>query len=128
MMVLVVLLGFGCGKDDKTELPAAEADSITITSVSPSTATAGIPTTFTISVSYSLKTKDSGVINYGFHGSGSGLLQLDEKIVSKGTGTASFVVTQTMYETNKVEVLLSENPHPASWTPLAWSSATITVY
>ena len=104
-------------------------DSITIDSVIPSTVTSGATTTFTISVSYSLQTKDIGVIKYGFQSgsSSSYSLENDNVIVSKGTGTASFVVMKTLTQTNIVHVLLAEYPEPASWSPLVSAVQTITV-
>jgi hypothetical protein len=130
-MLIVVFFAFGCGSGGGSDSPAA-VDSITINSMSPSTVISGTSTTFTVSVSYSLQTKNSGIIDYGFQtGSGGYALENNSQIVSKGTGTASFTVTKTLMQTNTntVYVLLSENPHPTStnWSPLVYTQQTITV-
>jgi len=128
-MLIVVFFASGCGSGGGSDSPAA-VDSITINSISPSTVISGTSTTFTVSVSYSLQTKNSGIIDYGFQaGSGGYALENNSQIVSKGMGTASFAVTKTLTQTNTVFVLLSENPHPTSthWSPLVYTQQTITV-
>jgi hypothetical protein len=125
-MLMVVLMAFGCGSGGGSDSPAV--DSITIDSIVPSTVSAGTTTTFTLLVSYSLQTKDSGVINYGFQPGGGGYaLENDNKIVGKGTGTASFTVIKTLTQTNTVRVLLSEISHPTTWSPLVSTQQTVTV-
>ncbi len=127
LMVLLCLLSLltSCGgSSDSTA-----NDSLTIDSLSPSVVSSNTSTTFTLSVSYSLQTKDSGIIQYGFRGISSSqyALEPDSKIVSKGTGTATFTTTKSLTENNVVYVLLSENPHASPWSPLASTSQTITV-
>lgn len=124
-LLVIVFFAFGCGSGG-SDGPSA-IDSITIDSITPSIVTAGT-TTFTISVSYSLQTKGSGVIKYGFQsGSSSYPLENDNKIVSKGTGTALFIATKNLTETNTVHVLLAEYPQPATWSPLVSAHQTIVV-
>lgn len=125
-MLTVLFFAFGCGSNDSGS-GSAGVDSITIDSITPSIVSAGTTTTFSISVSYSLQTKESGVINYGFSAGSSYTLENDNKIVSKGTGTASFSVIKTLNEINTLRVLLSENPHSSSWSPLVSTEKTITV-
>lgn len=124
-LLIAVFSAFGCGSGG-SDGPSA-ADSITIDAVTPSTVSAGTPTTFTISVSYSLQTRGSGVINYAFGSGTSYSLETDERIVSKGTGTALFIAAKTLAETSTVRVLLSEYPHSASWSPLVSTEQVITV-
>jgi hypothetical protein len=127
-MLMVVFLAIGCGSSGGSDAPVG-TDSITIDSISPSTVNMGTgTTTFTIFVSYSLQTKDSGIINFGFQaGSGNYTLESNSHIVSKGTGSAFFTFPKTLTQTNTVHALLSEYPHPAPWSPLVYSQQTITV-
>lgn len=124
LLLVVVLCMFGCGKSDTS----AAGDSLTIDNITPSVVTAGTPTTFTISVSYTLNSKSSGVINFGFGTATAYGLEADEQIVSMGTGTAELVATKTLTDPNTVvSVDLSEYPHGSSWVPLASAEKPITV-
>lgn len=124
MMITVVLVACSGGSGGSDAI-----DSITIDNLTPSIVSAGTPTTFTISVSYSLQTKDSGVIRYGFKpdSSSSYILEIDEKIVSKGTGTALFITTKTLTEPTTLRVQLAEYPTPQQYSPLVSTHQTITV-
>ncbi len=108
-------------------------DSIAIVSVSPSSAVNGASTSFAVVVSYSLATKNSGMLMIGFNTASANsytLLPNPQPTVLKGTGTYTFNVTATPTDwspagTFQVYVNLSENPHPASWVPLASASKAI---
>jgi hypothetical protein len=126
-ITIPVLMAVGCNSGVGSTAPAG-IDSITINSISPSIVSTGTTTAFTISVSYSLRTKQSGIINYSFQsGSSAFALENDAQPVSKGSGTLSFTVTKTPTEMNTVRVLLSDYPHPLPWSPLAMARQTIAV-
>lgn len=110
-------------------------DSINIISVTPVTALAGQSTIFMIQTSYNLVSKTSGEINIGFNTSDAtsySLISSQKQIVSPGSGTVTFTVPVTPVNWGSstpffAYVNLSENPHPASWTPLASSSMPISL-
>jgi len=131
LVCIVAVLGMvACGGSSGSGGGGSTAtDSITIDSLTPSIVSAGTPTSFTISVSYSLQTKEGGVIAYGFKAdsSNSYALDSDERIISKGTGTASFITTRTLTEATTLRVQLVEYPTPTFYSPLVTANRAITV-
>jgi hypothetical protein len=100
-------------------------DFIEITSVNPTTGTANAPTSFTVSFDYQLSTKDNGIINLGFNISGPDAFTLTPSTLTviRGAGSGSLTASVSPVEypspgSFAAFVMLSENPHPATWSPL----------
>ncbi len=104
------------------------SNSIEIISVSPSIELEdGIKYNFSVIVEYNLVTVNSGILKIGFNTeavNSYSMISDADFIVDKGSGTHTFNVTVTAKDWLSdgdfiVYVNLSENPHPATWTPLA---------
>jgi hypothetical protein len=135
---IVTLVGlmifFGCKSKSPTG-PDGENDSITITSVTPNSGlTPGIVTSFVVNVEYELASVDSGELGVGFNSVEVGryaMITSAKVLIGKGSGSHQFnvsVVTRDWGNAGdfKVYVILSENPHGTTWTPLAWDIRTLT--
>ena len=136
IVYLVFAMGLSaCGGGGGGGSSALPVDSLTIVNVSPTSAVAGVSTTFAVEVSYSLVTKDNGMLMIGFNTTavgGYGMLPNPQPAVLKGSGTYTFNVTTTPKDWSpagsfQVYVNLSENPHPATWTPLASATKAIAI-
>ena len=120
----------GCGGDE--ESPTL-TDSIEIVSVSPTTARAGANTEFTVNFRYSLVTVRAAVVDLGFFVDDSNqLLSGQRTAVAAGSGSGSLRATADprSYTTSSafaIGLLLSQDPHPESWTPLARAKQLIVV-
>ncbi|MCJ7581928.1 MAG: hypothetical protein MUP98_15550 [Candidatus Aminicenantes bacterium] len=115
--------------------PEVLSDNITIKSVTPNSGlTPGIVTAFVVNIEYELASKDSGEVNVGFNTAEVGryaMITGAKSLIAKGSGVHQFnvsVVTQDWGGAGdfSVYVNLSENPHPASWTPLATDILVLT--
>jgi len=103
------------------------SDTLTIVGINPASAVAGASTTFAVDVSYTLASKNSGMLMIGFNTTAVGsysMLGSPQPTVVKGSGTYTFNVTATPVDWGstgsfQAYVNLSENPHPATWVPLA---------
>jgi hypothetical protein len=101
------------------------ADSIEITSASPTSGRAGTDTTFTITFRYTLTSKPHGVIDLGFFVDGTNQRLSGSRLsVVRGSGQGSLTspANPQNYTTGPdfaVGLLLSEEPHADSWTPLS---------
>ena len=117
-----------CGGSDEPAL-----DAIEIVSVTPTSAVAGTNTEVTVTFRYTLVTTKTGVIDMGFFVDDTNqLLTGQTLIVTAGSGQGSLKAwaDPTNYTTTAnfgVGVLLSEEPHPQSWTPLARARKAIAV-
>lgn len=107
---------------------------VEIRNLTPVSATEGEPVTFTFDVAYNLTGYQQGVINIGFNSwdADSYVFLSDKAIVDEGMGTEKFTVTVTPVRWEaplefKLNVSLSEYPHPSSWQPLASVSKAIDV-
>jgi hypothetical protein len=120
--------------DTRVLSQAEERNLVEIRNLTPTEVTAGQATTFTLDVAYNLVTAEQGIINLGFNTQNvhSYTFTSEKKEVAKGYGIVSFTVTTTPVKWDnpdsfKISVSLSENPHPASWTPLATDAEDIVV-
>ncbi len=127
--------------DAEASVPAAdvlaeseERNILEIRKLTPVAVTEGEPATFTFDVAYNLVGYPQGVINIGFNSwNANSYVFLSEKaIVDEGMGIQTFTVTVTPVKWEeplefKLNVSLSEYPHPSSWTPLASVSEAIEV-
>ncbi len=144
--IIAIMLLAGCEDGSGDPSPAARAPetevlaetetrtAIQIRKLTPAVATVGEPTTFNFEVAYSLANVPQGVINVGFNSwnANSYAFVSDKAIVDEGTGVVTFRVTTTPVKwdeplTFKLNVSLSEYPHPSSWTPLATATEVIEV-
>lgn len=131
-----ILLSACSGGGGNSSAAAPAEDSVTIVTVSPTSADASVSTTFAVEVSYSLVTKDSGMLMIGFNTTAVdsySMLADPQPAVLKGSGTYTFNVTAIPTDWSssagafQVYVNLSENPHPATWSPLADARKAITI-
>lgn len=127
--------------DDTTVAPRTEvlADEeermmLEIRNLTPTTVIADEPVTFTFDVAYNLVGHAEGVINIGFNSwnAYSYAFLSTKAIVSEGKGVERFTVTVTPVKWEaplafKLNVSLSENPHPSSWQPLLTATREIEV-
>ncbi|MGB5080769.1 MAG: hypothetical protein WBO23_08500 [Burkholderiales bacterium] len=98
-------------------------DFIEITSVNPTTGTVNVPTSFTVSFDYQLVSKDNGIINLGFITSPPSALTSSALTVTRGAGSGSLTAFASPVEVPSpgsfsAFVILSEDPHLATWSPL----------
>lgn len=118
-----------CGGGDDPEV----RDSLEITGVSPSSVRAGVGTQVEVTFRYSLASTQQGVVDLGFFRDESTQLLTGQRLVvpkGSGTGTLRAVVDPINYTTGAsfaVGLLLSEEPHAASWTPLAQAKRFLAV-
>ncbi len=128
--------GNTAGSEPRAEVLAEteERTAVVIRNLTPTSAVAGEATTFTFEVAYSLTDVPQGVINIGFNSWNADSFAFlgDKAIVEKGTGVKKFSVTITPVKWDepakfKLNVSLSEYPHPSSWTPLATTTQVIEV-
>ncbi|HHS88787.1 MAG TPA: hypothetical protein ENJ26_00285, partial [Rhodobacteraceae bacterium] len=111
-----------------------ERNIVAIRNLTPDVVTDGESVTLTFEVAYNLAGYRQGVINIGFNTwSADSYVFLDEKaIVDEGMGVETFTVEVTPKKWDepiafKLNVSLSEYPHPSSWTPLASAAQVIEV-
>ncbi len=111
-----------------------ERNILEIRQLTPVSVTEGEAVTFTFDVAYNLVGYPQGVINIGFNSwNADSFVFLGEKaIVDEGMGVETFTVTVTPVrweapQAFKLNVSLSEYPHPSSWTPLVSVSEAIEV-
>jgi hypothetical protein len=131
MMVSMCL--FACGSKSSDTSPAV--DSISITSISPASAVTGTNTPFAVDVSYSLVSKDSGLLSVGFNANEVNsflIIASQTHTVAKGSGTHTFNTSASPVNWGsagsfQAHVILSENPHPPTWSPLASASKSIAI-
>jgi hypothetical protein len=122
----LVVAACGGGGDD-----TPQTDSIEIVAVTPPTARVDQASEFTVTFRYSLASSQSGIVNIGFFVDSINQRLTGQSVVvarGAGTGTLTATVIPSTYTTTSdfaVGVLLSENPHAQSWTPLARSKQSI---
>ena len=107
-------------------------DFIEITLVNPTTGTVNVPTSFTVGFDYQLATKNNGIINLGFVTSGPSTLTSSTLTVTRGAGSGSLTASASPVEVPSpgsfaAFVILSEDPHPATWSPLKSDERSIVV-
>ncbi len=126
----------GTTAEPRTEVLADEEERmmLEIRNLTPTTVTADEPVTFTFDVAYNLVGHAEGVINIGFNSwnAYSYAFLSTKAIVSEGKGVERFTVTVTPVKWEaplafKLNVSLSENPHPSSWQPLLTATQEIEV-
>ena len=123
--ITLAILVAACGGGGDSEEAGTSTDAVEITSVTPTTAAADTSITFVVTFNYRLSSVPTGVVNLGFFTDpDSQRLTPQELRVLRGagTGTLSATIAPTSYTRTTdfaVGVLLSEDPHPLPWTPLA---------
>jgi hypothetical protein len=136
--LIVTLVGhlifFSCKSKNPTA-PEEPGDAISITSVTPNSGlSSGIVTAFVVGIEYTLASVDSGEVNVGFNTGEVGryiMITGAKSLVTKGSGVHQFNVTAVPRDWGtagdfSVYVNLSQNPHEASWTPLATDIRALT--
>lgn len=119
-MFVAALIAFaqsGC-----ESVPAVASDSVKILEVQSTQTPGGELTSYKVRVHYELGSKPKGKVMLGFDSEGSGAYKMvGNAPVKRGSGEVELLADvkfQNRYAIT-VYVNLSEDPHPASWQPLA---------
>lgn len=111
----------------------SSSDSLEILALSPAYAPSGTNTVFTVSFRYSLVSAPAGVIDLGFFIDESNQYLSGSKLfIQAGAGQGTLKATaDPVHYTETVDfalgLVLSEDPHPSAWVPLAWAKRRIAV-